>query len=100
MLPRARPDNILNLPRSERVGGKRHDRLFTSRHACRERLRLRQHALDEIIGDGAFGVVLRRIAGSGGGPADPHPRSEEDTSELQSPMRISYAVSCLETKKK
>src|SRR3546814_18201665 len=63
MLPRARPDNILNLPRSERVGGKRHDRLFASRNACRERLRLRQHALDEIIGDGAFGVVLRRIAG-------------------------------------
>src|SRR3546814_1308010 len=65
MLPRARPDNILNLPRSERVGGKRHDRLFASRHACRERL-----------------------------------RSEEHTSELQSPMRTSYAVFCLKKKKK
>src|SRR3546814_2201578 len=36
MLPRARPDNILNLHRSERVGGKRHDRLFVSRHARSE----------------------------------------------------------------
>src|SRR3546814_8478085 len=89
---------------SSDLGGKRHDRLFASRHACRERLRLRQHALDEIIGDGAFGVVLRRIAGSGGGHADPHPaighkrRSEEHPSELQSLMRISYAVFCLKKK--
>src|SRR3546814_3980986 len=31
---------------------------------------------------------------------DPHPRSEEHTSELQSLMRISYAVFCLKKKKK
>src|SRR3546814_5783340 len=30
----------------------------------------------------------------------PEPRSEEHTSELQSLMRISYAVFCLKTKKK
>src|SRR3546814_3353614 len=30
----------------------------------------------------------------------PHPRSEEHTSELQSLMRISYAVFCLKKKKK
>src|SRR3546814_6561476 len=30
--------------------------------------------------------------------ADPEPRSEEHTSELQSLMRISYAVFCLKTK--
>src|SRR3546814_5160930 len=47
---------------------------------------------------------LRR-AGAGGPPdhigatAEAPPRSEEHTSELQSLMRISYAVSCL-TKKK
>src|SRR3546814_17877786 len=34
---------------------------------------------------------------SGGGPM---PRSEEHTSELQSLMRISYAVFCLKQKKK
>src|SRR3546814_7208210 len=38
------------------------------------------------------GVVL--LAGFGG-----YPRSEEHTSELQSLMRISYAVLCLKTKK-
>src|SRR3546814_3738858 len=37
-------------------------------------------------------------AAAGGGPA-PH-RSEEHTSELQSLMRISYAVFCLKKKKK
>src|SRR3546814_10372056 len=41
------------------------------------------------------GAVLehRRLIGGGGG------RSEEHTSELQSLMRISYAVFCLKTKK-
>src|SRR3546814_9215786 len=34
------------------------------------------------------------------GPCQPQPhRSEEHTSELQSPMRISYAVFCLKKKK-
>src|SRR3546814_2076023 len=33
-------------------------------------------------------------------PAPPGPRSEEHTSELQSLMRISYAVFCLTKKKK
>src|SRR3546814_1054175 len=33
-------------------------------------------------------------------PALTPPRSEEHTSELQSPMRISYAVFCLKKKKK
>src|SRR3546814_4775092 len=32
--------------------------------------------------------------------AEMYPRSEEHTSELQSQMRISYAVFCLNTKKK
>src|SRR3546814_4033274 len=40
---------------------------------------------------------LRRAAGGPGGPAG---RSEEHTSELQSLMRISYAVFCLKKKKK
>src|SRR3546814_863223 len=41
--------------------------------------------------DGAGGIDLRR---------HPEARSEEHTSELQSLMRISYAVSCLKKKKK
>src|SRR3546814_3582915 len=43
----------------------------------------------------------RRAAGPGPRPADAradHPRSEEHTSELQSLMRISYAVFCLKKK--
>src|SRR3546814_13975590 len=83
MLSRARPGNLLKMPRSERVGGKRHDRLFASRHACRERLRLRQHALDEIIGNGALGAVLRRIARSGRPHADPHPAIRHKPQEPQ-----------------
>src|SRR3546814_2795307 len=38
----------------------------------------------------------RDVAEQGGG----HPRSEEHTSELQSLMRISYAVFCLKKKNK
>src|SRR3546814_8699079 len=41
---------------------------------------------------------LSKVCGEGPGPAD-RPRSEEHTSELQSLMRISYAVFCLKKKK-
>src|SRR3546814_5099789 len=44
----------------------------------------------------AFGRILLDLAKSG----DPMARSEEHTSELQSLMRISYAVFCLKKKKK
>src|SRR3546814_3010477 len=42
----------------------------------------------------------RRIAGPGSGMNALSGRSEEHTSELQSLMRISYAVFCLKKKKK
>src|SRR3546814_9981123 len=45
------------------------------------------------------GEGVDRGAGVGAGEPDPI-RSEEHTSELQSVMRISYAVFCLKTKKK
>src|SRR3546814_10341159 len=41
----------------------------------------------------------RRLGGSGIGPGGTARRSEEHTSELQSLMRISYAVFCLKKKK-
>src|SRR3546814_6648698 len=60
----------------------------------------RWHAFDEAsavswqpTSDAAIQHVHRWL---GGGP----PRSEEHTSELQSLMRISYAVFCLQKKKK
>src|SRR3546814_7936330 len=43
---------------------------------------------------------LQRQARVGHGAAPGHGRSEEHTSELQSLMRISYAVFCLKKKKK
>src|SRR3546814_7552280 len=51
-------------------------------------------AVDKFIGDGAlivFGSMEQR-------PDDAARRSEEHTSELQSLMRISYAVFCLKKK--
>src|SRR3546814_3089456 len=51
-------------------------------------------ALDHRTGSGPDG---RRVGVQGSGHVE---RSEEHTSELQSLMRISYAVFCLKTKKK
>src|SRR3546814_991131 len=48
--------------------------------------------------DGALSRFRRRYAGQG--PAQRRLRSEEHTSELQSLMRISYAVFCLKKKNK
>src|SRR3546814_5134603 len=50
---------------------------------------------------GTVGVGIGRgVAGSGRALPAPQMRSEEHTSELQSLMRISYAVFCLKTKTK
>src|SRR3546814_3908957 len=71
---------------------------------------------DDLRGSGAVGIVverpalaglavpmdLRRLVKAGGGQGDARHvgrlRSEEHTSELQSLMRISYAVFCLKKK--
>src|SRR3546814_10178696 len=47
----------------------------------------------------AMDAVRRHAAGDGGDALRPGQRSEEHTSELQSLMRISYAVFCLKKKK-
>src|SRR3546814_2295222 len=62
--------------------------------------------VDELIADISQGITLEpgdiiatgTPAGVGAG-RDPQERSEEHTSELQSLMRISYAVFCLKKKK-
>src|SRR3546814_8255478 len=46
-----------------------------------------------------LGIDAEVIAGEIGGPESRRLRSEEHTSELQSLMRISYAVFCLKKKK-
>src|SRR3546814_6296473 len=47
----------------------------------------------------AAGPVLQQVAGGSASQLAFHVRSEEHTSELQSLMRISYAVFCLKKKK-
>src|SRR3546814_8360578 len=57
--------------------------------------------LQEIMGGLAEAAFRRRQAELfAHRPAEPGIRSEEHTSELQSLMRISYAVFCLKKKKK
>src|SRR3546814_2098186 len=76
--------------------------LFRSPHSCRcgERHGTRHgHAVRRL--HGAVAPCTQRPAA--GGATQPRaaarPRSEEHTSELQSLMRISYAVFCLKKKK-
>src|SRR3546814_16807147 len=59
----------------------------------------RRGALPAADGVRARGGRDRHVARSGAGASDPdRARSEEHTSELQSLMRISYAVFCLKKK--
>src|SRR3546814_4371297 len=56
----------------------------------------------EVAGDGKYGTIKQREAdrkGVDGMVTDWTMRSEEHTSELQSLMRISYAVFCLKKKR-
>src|SRR3546814_3949299 len=81
----------------------RSDRRRRARLVGERRVQLRGRLLrqgDPTVGRGRAGDMggqppLRHGAGERG----PRPRSEEHTSELQSLMRISYAVCCLKKKK-
>src|SRR3546814_5668784 len=64
------------------AGHRRHD-------SSAQTLRLRQSHLSYLYADPS------RSPGNGSGPRSRADRSEEHTSELQSLMRISYAVFCL-----
>src|SRR3546814_6093790 len=83
--------------------------------ADRERVVIVEHALQRscglevddaqialaVLDAGSLAHRRARIdAESGGQPVGPASRSEEHTSELQSLMRISYAVFCLTKKKR
>src|SRR3546814_12622863 len=55
--------------------------------------------IDDLLGDGGgAGERVERQRGNPRGGHDDDHRSEEHTSELQSLMRISYAVFCLKKK--
>src|SRR3546814_1168334 len=74
--------------------------LFVAGHDAGIALRLARHVGDhgEAVGEGAVGGLQREILLVAAHRGDQH-RSEEHTSELQSLMRISYAVFCLKKQK-
>src|SRR3546814_4893495 len=78
----------------------RHDRCTEDRRGADQRAeRRRGHRLRRRPGLRLLrGLPRRARRVTGGAPAPDH-RSEEHTSELQSLMRISYAVLCLKKKK-
>src|SRR3546814_4756747 len=91
-------------PRSTRT-----DTLFPYTTLFRSGLPLSRQAVQYGRYRGSVQQAGRGCRGARGGAAEQHqdagmgadpPRSEEHTSELQSLMRISYAVFCLKTKKK
>src|SRR3546814_4891194 len=61
----------------------------------------RHRTVDDTPAGGGAGMVLKAdvLGRAIDHAAAAHPRSEEHTSELQSLMRISYAVFCLKKKK-
>src|SRR3546814_10828349 len=72
-------------------------RRFVGDHHVRDRLQLHPKWLEQLLHNGRSedcSAILPRHSGSTSAN-----RSEEHTSELQSLMRISYAVFCLKKKK-
>src|SRR3546814_3414870 len=69
-------------------------KVYRSAHDSRERLVVLTGAHREIVRDGDTLICI-----GAGDPTVAYERSEEHTSELQSLMRISYAVFCLKKKK-
>src|SRR3546814_9096690 len=82
------------LPGSARVT----DALLTERKGAVARLRLHRPELHNDF-DAALIAALTAALEQLAGDDDVRVRSEEHTSELQSLMRISYAVFCLKKKK-
>src|SRR3546814_6831891 len=77
---------------SPRVRGRDDDRAGTAPAAAAGGLR-------RAFPAGTAGAAIRRARGRSARPRRAVRRSEEHTSELQSLMRISYAVFCLKKKK-
>src|SRR3546814_6894620 len=90
--PRARARPAVSFPARRGRG----DRARRRRQHAGGRSDLRRHNLPWSLG----GRRQDRSAGRADDLAGPVERSEEHTSELQSLMRISYAVFCLKKKKK
>src|SRR3546814_2419140 len=103
-----------DLPRQRRVAPERDQREHQRRRGrelddARYRLAVAATAehvaeefrrLDRTLGVGDLPDRAAQLVGGGTADVDRCQRSEEHTSELQSLMRISYAVFCLKKKKK
>src|SRR3546814_8227563 len=76
--------------------------LFRSVHRWRDvsQLRSRSRRTASSVNSAESGKVISPCAGARRSDHNSWKRSEEHTSELQSLMRISYAVFCLKKKKK
>src|SRR3546814_2181374 len=66
----------------------------------RDMVNLDRYSSPTLSPDGRRLVFAKRVLDEASGKASTSLRSEEHTSELQSLMRISYAVFCLKKKKK
>src|SRR3546814_4958274 len=75
-----------------------HPQLVTRRVLVMERLE--GFKFDDVVGMTDAGVDTEAVVRTGMGGVMEGARSEEHTSELQSLMRISYAVFCLKKQKK
>src|SRR3546814_2569296 len=90
--------SLLNLQNDSRVGGRRFDGIVLTELDVPS-----ADGVPDISGVRATGpthLLLQRDELIEGPKITVHDRSEEHTSELQSLMRISYAVFCLKKKKK
>src|SRR3546814_6064852 len=93
------------------VSGGRLHRTLAARRRVSQHARMLEQFDDRLVAAVAVGGIVVEVAGdhearvgiesatAAGVVAQPRLRSEEHTSELQSLMRISYAVFCLKKKK-
>src|SRR3546814_10087710 len=90
---------VRRLARDDQAGGddQHRARERRQRHRLAKEIPAEEHRPEEA---GIFGGREDLRFGAGVGPAQKQQRSEEHTSELQSLMRISYAVLGLKKKKK
>src|SRR3546814_5148600 len=94
--PQKAADSKANIPTVEALAANP-DRLKELRQQCKTD----RSKLGDVLCNRVAEATRKRFYGDGETPyTPPKERSEEHTSELQSLMRISYAVFCLKKKKK
>src|SRR3546814_4700882 len=85
-------------PADAHASGNDGEETFTPAVSVRKSLASKDHIISMIDGK-PYKTLRRHLSTHGLTPEDYRKRSEEHTSEVQSLMRISYAVFCLKKKK-